>query len=49
MRGEALIERREAAVARGLATAHPIFAESARGIRLRDVDGGVDDALGGDA
>jgi 4-aminobutyrate aminotransferase / (S)-3-amino-2-methylpropionate transaminase / 5-aminovalerate transaminase len=39
MRGEALIERREAAVARGLATAHPIFAERARGIRLRDVDG----------
>ncbi|HEV7501305.1 MAG TPA: 4-aminobutyrate--2-oxoglutarate transaminase [Vicinamibacteria bacterium] len=39
MKGEALIERREAAVARGLATAHPIFAERARGIRLRDVDG----------
>src|SRR5262245_62752489 len=39
MRGEALIERREAAVARGVATAHPIFADRARGVRLRDVDG----------
>ena len=39
MKGEALIERREAAVARGVATTHPIFAERARGMRLRDVDG----------
>ena len=39
MKGEALIERREAAVARGVATVHPIFAERARGVRLRDVDG----------
>ena len=39
MKGEALIERREAAVARGVATVHPIFAERARGMRLRDVDG----------
>jgi 4-aminobutyrate aminotransferase/(S)-3-amino-2-methylpropionate transaminase len=39
MKGDALIQRREAAVARGVATAHPIFAESAFGVRLRDVDG----------
>jgi 4-aminobutyrate aminotransferase/(S)-3-amino-2-methylpropionate transaminase len=39
MKGDALIERRQAAVARGVATAHPIFAERARGVRLRDVDG----------
>ena len=39
MKGEAIIRRREAAVARGVATAHPVVAERARGARLRDVDG----------
>jgi 4-aminobutyrate aminotransferase/(S)-3-amino-2-methylpropionate transaminase len=39
MRGEALLERRQAAVARGVASAHPIFADRAHGVRLRDVDG----------
>jgi 4-aminobutyrate aminotransferase/(S)-3-amino-2-methylpropionate transaminase len=39
MKGDALIERRQAAVARGVANAHPIFAERAHGVRLRDVDG----------
>jgi len=39
MKRDALIERREAAVARGVASAHPIFADVARGARLRDVDG----------
>src|SRR5262249_51136063 len=39
MKGEALVERRTAAVARGVASAHPIFADRARGLRLRDVDG----------
>jgi 4-aminobutyrate aminotransferase / (S)-3-amino-2-methylpropionate transaminase / 5-aminovalerate transaminase len=39
MRGDALFERRQAAVARGVATAHPIFADRAEGVRLRDVDG----------
>jgi 4-aminobutyrate aminotransferase / (S)-3-amino-2-methylpropionate transaminase / 5-aminovalerate transaminase len=39
MRGDALNDRRQAAVARGVATAHPIFVERAEGLRLRDVDG----------
>ena len=39
MKGQELIARREAAVARGVASAHPVFAESAHGLRLRDVDG----------
>jgi 4-aminobutyrate aminotransferase / (S)-3-amino-2-methylpropionate transaminase / 5-aminovalerate transaminase len=39
MKGDGLVARREAAVARGVASAHPIFAERALGVRLRDVDG----------
>src|SRR5712691_9185011 len=39
MKTEPLARRRQAAVARGVATAHPIFAEQAAGVRLRDVDG----------
>jgi 4-aminobutyrate aminotransferase / (S)-3-amino-2-methylpropionate transaminase / 5-aminovalerate transaminase len=34
-----LLERRKRAVARGVATAHPLFVERADGARLRDVDG----------
>src|SRR5262249_29930983 len=39
MNAEPLLRRRQAAVARGVATAHPVFAERAQGARLRDVDG----------
>ncbi|PYQ50904.1 MAG: 4-aminobutyrate--2-oxoglutarate transaminase [Acidobacteria bacterium] len=39
MDSEALLRRRQKAVARGVATAHPIFADRALGVRLRDVDG----------
>jgi 4-aminobutyrate aminotransferase/(S)-3-amino-2-methylpropionate transaminase len=39
MRGDSLYDRRQKAVARGVATAHPIFAGRAEGIRLHDVDG----------
>jgi len=39
MKQDALIERRDKAVARGVGNAHPLFAERARGVRLRDVDG----------
>ncbi|HUG53788.1 MAG TPA: 4-aminobutyrate--2-oxoglutarate transaminase [Vicinamibacteria bacterium] len=39
MKGEALIRRREAAVARGVATAHPVAADRAQGVRLHDLDG----------
>jgi 4-aminobutyrate aminotransferase/(S)-3-amino-2-methylpropionate transaminase len=39
MKTESLVGRRQAAVARGVATAHPIFADRAVGVTLRDVEG----------
>jgi 4-aminobutyrate aminotransferase/(S)-3-amino-2-methylpropionate transaminase len=36
---ESLVRRRQKAIARGVATAHPIFADRALGVRLTDVDG----------
>lgn len=38
-RSQALLERRQRSVTRGLATAHPLFIESGRGATLTDVDG----------
>lgn len=40
-RGRALLERRQKAVTRGLATLHPVFVERASGATLTDVDGNV--------
>jgi 4-aminobutyrate aminotransferase/(S)-3-amino-2-methylpropionate transaminase len=40
-RSKALMERRQRAVSRGLATAHPIFVESASNATITDVDGNV--------